>query len=128
MLNVSVNNAWLLYRRDLSLNEPDKKFMTLKVFRASIAKSIIAKNWMPRTAGTPNTGSLIIKRKVTSTIPLPDNNIRFDQVRHFANLSTRRGRCRLCLGELTDVECVKCKKIKLCLVRSRNCFYKFHHK
>lgn len=61
MLDISVNNAWLLYRRDCRLQKEKEK--GLKDFRHEIAISLICKD-KPRLGRRPTSESNIPIKKV----------------------------------------------------------------
>ena len=124
-LDLSVNNAWLLFRRDNPANK-----MTLKKFRKDVADSLV--NIKRRSTGkkkdTPHKNSRYSSasapRIVQVPVPKPCNAVRKDGSDHFPD-STTKGRCRFC-QQSTYVKCTKCD-IRLCFViNGRNCFRSFH--
>lgn len=110
MLDICVNNAWLLYRRDCS-NRAVKN-MPLKSFRCQLARELQNKS-RSRISVNHNCRT--------------DDSIRYDSIGHFPSFGESYGRCKLCIKNKTDVYCVKCNQ-RLCLVRKRNCFYDYHSK
>lgn len=120
ILDISINNGWLLYRRHCAQKNV-KKVLSLKDFRCHIYFSLISKEVVERSdvAGP----SLKIKKPVKSR---PIDEIRYDGMGHLPNLESR-GRCRVCKDGQSTVMCIKCN-VRLCLTKKRNCFYDFHVK
>ncbi|XP_039276089.1 piggyBac transposable element-derived protein 3-like [Nilaparvata lugens] len=125
LLDISVNNGWLLYRRDCGVNGENSS-QKLKEFRLSVANALLLRN---RKRGRPSSSEVqkhenkIIRKTVT---PMPANEIRHDSVGHFP-VFVSKGRCRNCTKGQTTIKCVKCDS-RLCLVEKRNCFSNFHTK
>ncbi|KOB72988.1 Uncharacterized protein OBRU01_11452 [Operophtera brumata] len=120
MLDICVNNAWLLYRRDLKREKPKP----LKTFRFEICESLLrfgrtAKN---NTSQTNASSTKTIQKPVAER---PPDAIRYDQVAHYPTLTPNRGRCMHCTKGQTKFLCQKCK-IRLCLLPERNCFLAYH--
>jgi len=124
MLDLSVNNAWLLYRRDC---KNEKNTMRLKEFRKDIAIALACKN-RPRV-GRPSSSITKEKQKVkivqTPVTPRPPQEVIQDKLDHCPAFTTK-GRCRYCKSGQTSVICLKCKT-RLCFVEGRNCFQNFHY-
>lgn len=125
MVDICLNNAWLLYRRERELLGIEAKKLSLKEFRRLVAQSLKLKNKVKRKRTTTETigNSKKIKR---TFIPRPPIDVCNDKVDHFPIYSTK-GRCRECKTGETHWICTKCNA-RLCLVKNRNCFYTFHHK
>lgn len=121
LLDICTNNAWLLYRRQMSLR--GEKHMPLKEFRYQIAITLIKKDKVRVGRPLKITGPSRIIRK--PSIKRPDEDIRYDNVDHFPNTCDRE-RCKLCQKKTIFI-CTKCK-MHLCIVKERNCFYTFHKK
>lgn len=114
ILDICINNAWLLHRK--SCSKTGKKSMPLKDFRFEIYEGLKKKG---RTEITEKK-----KKRVPQANPVESS--RFDNVGHFMTTTTQ-GRCRLC-SKLTSVQCIKCK-VRLCFVigkSSRNCQLDYH--
>ncbi|CAK1599832.1 unnamed protein product [Parnassius mnemosyne] len=113
MLDICINNAWLMYRRETKCPKPIK----LKEFRCAIADSLTT---VDRVVHSKNTEA---KKFVT-----PENqmDMRYDQMGHMPSF-TSKGRCKLCVKGQTKFICNKCQ-VRLCLVEDRNCFYYYHQK
>lgn len=128
VIDICVNNAWLLYRRDSTLLDPNKKTMPLKTFRHEIFESLTKKNRTRRSINSRNNfpvpGPQNKIRKIIGN--RPNNDIRYDNVDHFPIFESR-GRCKFCRNGQTNITCSKCK-MRLCLTENRNCFLLFHKK
>lgn len=121
MIDISVNNAWLLYRRDSkACNIGKNDVLPLKGF-----DGLLPKNWFFKgknyTKESPK-ATTIGKNQVNFT----DEELRYDGIQHYPDIE-EKGRCKLCKTGQTTIKCIKCS-IRLCLTKDRNCFYKFHHK
>jgi len=122
LLDIGVNNAWLLYRRHYSqLNNNQQETLQLKHFRYEIAKSLLAQS----SIGRPSTNLILSKRKRKAMpIEAPPKESRLDNIDHFPIYNTK-GRCTYCTKGQTVFSCSKCS-LRLCLTKERNCFYSFH--
>ncbi|XP_046971065.1 piggyBac transposable element-derived protein 2-like [Vanessa cardui] len=120
MLDICINNAWLLYRRKHSSNAKAK--ISLKAFRYDIYDLLLKEN---RSAKRNRTEATKIVKPHVARPPSP---VKYDNVGHFPS-TMEEGRCRFCLKK-TVVYCIKCN-IRLCFVTGknpRNCFLNFHTK
>lgn len=123
IIDMCINNAWLLRRRGLQLKQIKSQDMSLKKFRIEIYNSLVSKN---RSRGRPSnlaSPSRVIKKP---SAPRPAAEVHYDKFGHFPEL-TIRGRCKLCGKNQTFIQCVKCK-LRLCLKQEKNCFLSFHLK
>lgn len=122
LLDVSVVNAWLLYRKDcVALGQ--KKYMPLKTFRLDIAKSLRSCGKEARR-GRPSAQSTDIPKIRRPVVERPDNASRFDSLGHLP-VYTSKGRCRNCTKGTSRMKCVKCDT-RLCFTEFKNCFKDFH--
>lgn len=121
MLDICVNNAWLLYRRHCAQKKL-KKTLSLKRFRIEIFVSLSAKRTVPTDMPGPAENK-IIKKPV---VPRPIDDLRYDGIGHLPSI-TDKGRCRMCKSGYSTMICIKCST-RLCIKRERNCFYEFHVK
>ncbi|XP_059188491.1 piggyBac transposable element-derived protein 3-like [Centropristis striata] len=126
MVDIAVNNAWLLHRRDAA--PLGQKHQCLKDFRLDVAKGLIypekQKRGRPSKGNEDNTPPRVIKQP---KVPRPVDDMRYDGIDHFPILSVK-GRCRMCPDGQTSIVCQKCK-VRLCIVtgqKPRNCFHSFH--
>lgn len=134
LMDLSVVNAWLLYRRHCSQSKiPKKNIMSLLTFRISIAESLlksVQQPLPPPKRGRPSSKSLDKENRVPSSsratpVPAPSKNVRFDNHDHWP-IYTEKGRCRKpgCSG-YSRVSCLKCK-MRLCINDKNNCFTSYH--
>lgn len=121
MLDISINNAWLLYRRKHSSNVKAK--MSLKAFRYNICESLLKAN---RSAKRNKSETAKVNKPYVAR---PSSPVKYyDNVGHFPS-TMEEGRCRYCQKE-TVIYCIKCNT-RLCFVTGknpRNCFLNFHTK
>lgn len=124
MLDVAICNAWLLYRRDLTLMN-ESVFMPLRSFRANVARGLIQ--------GKPVRGRPSLddapeppKRIQRTVAPRPEDSCRFDGLAHWP-VHCEKSRCRICPKGWTRMKCDKCN-MALCINAERNCFVSFHNK
>lgn len=122
MLDISVNNAWLLYRR--KCDRKSLKNISLKTFRHRLAVELRQNG---RSNQTEPPSPVPKKTQIQNpTAPRPPVSVRYDAYHHWPEYTTY-GRCRFCKNNKTNIHCSKCKQ-RLCLVAKRNCFYNFHNK
>uniref|UniRef100_A0AAV2IYF0 PiggyBac transposable element-derived protein domain-containing protein n=1 Tax=Knipowitschia caucasica TaxID=637954 RepID=A0AAV2IYF0_KNICA len=126
MVDIAVNNAWLLHRRDAA--QLGQKHHCLKVFRLDVAKGLIypekQKRGRPSKGNEDNTPPRVIKQP---KVPRPVDDMIYDRIDHFPIVSVK-GRYRMCQDGQTSIVCQKCK-VRLCIVTGqnpRNCFHSFH--
>lgn len=121
LLDICINNAWLLHKRNCYRNQ--RKSKSLKVFRYEIFLSLTKKNRsMP--IEKMQECNIINPRSARPTSP-----IRFDNIGHYPSTKEDMGRCKFCQKN-TTVYCIKCN-MRLCFVTGknpRNCFLNFHNK
>lgn len=123
-INVSIVNAWILYKRHCNQDGKNRKnIMQLLEFQSRIANSLL---WEMKTRlGRPSSESPVPPRKRKSTSTLPADEIRHDDVGHFPIFDDKQQRCKHCKTGYTRIFCEKCITY-LCMVKDRNCFYNFH--
>lgn len=132
LLDVTIINSWLLYKRVLE-NKKEKP-VNLYDFRVELAETLCKKGLsMTKTKGRPSGSSPNIskvlearKRKFPRS-HVPPKDIRLDETSHWATYMTSRLRCKLpnCDG-FTFIKCEKCD-VSLCLNKNKNCFKRFHN-
>ncbi|CAF4935258.1 unnamed protein product [Pieris macdunnoughi] len=122
MLDIAVNNAWLLYRRKCNMNS--QKNISLKKFRQRLAIELRQnRRSIEREPPSPLPKKALIQNPSAPRPPVP---VRYDGYHHWSEYTTY-GRCKFCKHNKTNIHCSKCKQ-RLCLVTKRNCFYNFHNK
>lgn len=121
ILDICVNNAWLLYRR--STNNKIK-LMPLKEFRYEIYQSLLS---FERAVSAKKISSHVLVPLIKNpAAERPIDALRYDQVGHMPIFGTK-GRCRNCTKGQTRIHCEKCN-LRLCLLEERNCFHAYHTK
>lgn len=124
LLDVSVVNAWLLYRRHMKQTGQDH--MTLLNFRIDVANSLIQYGKkIVRRRGRP-TNQPIQKRQREVASVGPSLEARYDGLEHWP-VEDRRERCVLCKdrGSFSSFKCTKCDAC-LCIKKGKNYFTAFH--
>ena len=129
LLDITIINAWLLYRR---CNQENNKLLKLADFRIELARTLCS---IGGTSSTPKRGrpsvlqqTIECKRKKPNAAALPPQEVRLDNVCHFPIWNTTRLRCKnpTCKAQ-TYVLCEKCKTA-LCFNKDKICFKTFHEK
>lgn len=122
ILDICVNNAWLLYRYE---NSGKQKRMPLKKFRAALFRQL---HLFERSSSNlqPDALSKSIRKVKKPVAERPDDATRYDLTGHLPTFTTK-GRCRNCTKHQTKFFCPKCNA-RLCIVEGRNCFTDFHTK
>lgn len=127
MLDLSVTNGWLLYKREATLlNESP---MPLKCFRAEIAGTLVKINQKVSVGRPISRGPTPKKGNVKKAKPSKD--IRYDGIDHWpmptSSEKQSRGRCSLCPKGVSGFRCTKCN-VFLCLKNKQMCFVEYHTK
>ena len=134
LIDLSVVNAWLLYRRHCSqINIPKKSMMSLLTFRLNVAEALLKSIPLPPSVkpGRPSLKLSLVKNSASTSpraapSPLPPKTVRFDKYDHWPE-QIDKGRCRNagCNG-YTRISCSKCN-VRLCLNDKNNCFKDYHN-
>ena len=133
LFDMTVVNAWMLYRRDAQdLGISVSKQSGLSAFKLNVAFSLMkAGKDVTKKRGRPSSAQVDLeyKRKKNAgnaTKPIPQSDVRLDKIGHFALFSDYRATCKLpgCKGKVFAY-CVKCE-VHLCCSKKKNCFYQFH--
>lgn len=122
LLDICVNNAWLLRRRHYEMKGIKNKSDLLKDFRYNIYAELLKKN-RPVLVENRETVPKKIKKPVAAR---PTDDVRYDQFDHWPQLAGYQ-RCKNCKGGQASTVCTKCK-VHLCYVKGRNCFLSYHQK
>lgn len=126
LMDISIVNAWLLYRRDCEMHNITN-FKKLVVFRSEIGHALLQCHTTQKKRGRPSSSregtpeARVVKRAV---VRRPIDDIRCDQKEHYPIHMEPKMRCRFCQA-YSRVGCEKCK-VALCLNKDRNCFKLFH--
>lgn len=125
MLDLTVVNAWLLFRRKKQAKLP------LLEFKAAVSEGLCraGKSCERKRPGRPSwdvEAAIQEKKKKGPAAPMPPQDVRLDRVGHMPCWSEKRQRCKLpSCNSLSSVVCMKCRAI-LCFNKDRNCFSLFH--
>ena len=127
MIDMVIVNAWLLYRRDASsLNLQRKDILPLASFKLLLSFDLMrAGKTVGKKRGRPSSTSEPVKPPKKGC-HRPSVAIQKDGVGHIPKISEKRQRCKRenCCGR-TNVYCKKCN-VNLCLNSKSNCFEAFH--
>lgn len=131
LLDVTIVNSWLLYKRAAEQNNQKPK-LSLSDFRIEVAECLCKTgDTSSKPKGRPSSSNLTeaieAKRKKNSATPLPPTDVRLDNLGHWPVWTENRQRCKKpkC-NNLSSTVCKKCN-IALCLQKTRNCFTDFHY-
>nr|XP_005159764.1 piggyBac transposable element-derived protein 3-like [Danio rerio] len=132
LIDLSLVNGWLLYRRHLTQKQ-EKKYMPLLDFRVQVADALIKvgkqvdlnsrKRVRPSLEDDPTSHQAA--SPPLQRISAPSVDVRLDRCDHFPIHAEKRGRCRLCKNGYTQMACLKCK-VLLCFTKDKNCFLEYH--
>lgn len=141
LLDITLANSWLLYRRvNESLNERGKenenrakgKLLSFSEFRAEVALVLcqMGQGTARRSSGRPALETmehqLQAKKKKGPTVYIPPKDVRTDGMLHIPIVQNARQRCkRPQCKHLSYIQCEKCS-VHLCLNKNNNCFKDFH--
>ena len=129
LVDICKVNRWLLYRRYCEQESVARKNQKpLLSFITELAHAL-RQSQKPVCSGRPSKKRSLsplpkVGNKAAVPKPLPD--VRYDTIDHFPDFAEKRGRCRHCSVEYSQVVCKKCK-VLLCFKKNQNCFYEFHH-
>lgn len=137
LIDISIVNAWLLYRKCCQNKGKNFKIMPLLAFKADIGHALIsarqpafrAKRGRPSTSrqisdSSPSTSRLSTPTRTIQT-PRVVPDVRFDGLHHMPECG-KKMRCKNCKHTaFTRVRCQKCN-VWLCLTTKKNCFSEFH--
>lgn len=135
-LDVSVVNAWLLYRKHcLLVGMAKKNIKKLIQFRAEVARVLILTSNYPLTQkrGRPSYSPSSVESEQTRTptrrpisVAPPVDIVRQHNF-HLPKHSAKKQRCFRCKDRksFSRIICVKCNKA-FCITNTKDCFYDFH--
>lgn len=128
-IDVSIVNAWLLYKRVHKQRNEETNLLTLSNFRVEVAMALCLTGLgTPKKRGRKSILEHELQNKNArhSAAYIPSQEVRQDQVAHWPIWHSNRLRCKLpnCKG-YTHVMCEKCNA-SLCFNAGKNCFKLFH--
>lgn len=130
LLDLTISNAWLLYKRVNMEKGAQSKLLTLAEFRCEVAQCLCKMQSVSLKRGRPSTADiekqLEIKKHRGPTQHMPPKPVRTDGISHWPLWSEKRIRCKFpnCTG-YTVTKCEKCG-VGLCFNKINNCFRTFH--
>lgn len=128
MLDFTLVNAWLLYRRDcMDCGIQRKGQQSLLKFKAEVAACLCLERKVLKKRGRPsNNEDQAEKRHRGSSSLVPSPPVRHDNTDHWPIWVEKKGRCKYpgCKG-IVKVQCTKCATY-LCFTPEKNCFMEFH--
>ena len=124
MMDFTLVNAWLLYRRDCSI--PQREVHSLLQFKSEVASCLCMERKALKKGGRPSQHIEARKRNRGPIAPVPPAAVRQDNTDHWPVVMPKKGRCKYpgCTG-IVRVQCTKCD-VYLCLTTEKNCFIRFH--
>ncbi|XP_026766406.3 histone-lysine N-methyltransferase PRDM9 isoform X2 [Pangasianodon hypophthalmus] len=102
ILDLSICNAWLVYKRDCTLLEANP--LPLKKFRLSVANTLKSVN-KPSKVGQPLSVSTSLSNRPKARSSQPPPDVRYDGYGHWPVYTYQRGRCKLCPKDCEDCRC-----------------------
>ncbi|KAJ8416033.1 hypothetical protein AAFF_G00380550 [Aldrovandia affinis] len=131
-IDVSLTNAWLIYRRDckaLAVDSLPLKHFRIQVFKDASSEKPVTSRPRRSAAGSPSPTAADVPKPVRGhSSHTPANFVRFDESLFHAPVYTNRQTCKNCSrkGNIlrSNVACLVCK-VHLCLKPSRNCFIQY---
>lgn len=124
LLDICINNAWLLRRRHNKMTNTTRKQDHLKDFRYEIYSGLLKRG---RNVSVKNFDAIPDKAKMKKPASeRPCDDVRYDKYDHWPQI-TGYQRCKYCKAGQASTMCTKCK-VHLCYVKNRNCFLEYHRK
>ncbi|XP_044573309.1 piggyBac transposable element-derived protein 1-like [Drosophila ananassae] len=128
LLDLTISNAWLLYKRVMKANGYPGKVLSSSDFRLDIAEVLTKVNTKSKLGKRSSVieNELQLKKQRGPTQHVPNQMVRQDQVGHWPIWADKRIRCKFpnCAG-YSQVMCNKCG-VALCFNKRNNCFTNFH--
>lgn len=115
LVDMTVINVWLLYRRQIVTGDGSTKAMSLHEFKANAAEALCRSGMAPTSnkRGRPSSGSssdaLVSNKRSKLTPPEPCVDVRYDGLNHLPKLTDERIRCK---KDSTDFQKYCFQKIK----------------
>ncbi|MCL4126024.1 UNVERIFIED_CONTAM: hypothetical protein GTU68_050234, partial [Idotea baltica] len=123
LLDLSIVNGWLLYRRVCKFTAAQP--MSLVDFKLDIANCLTTPEPLMRRRIRADSDQPTKKRRRVTKVPSASS--RLDNAGHFPVFVDKKRRCKRCTKGQTKIWCEKCN-VGLCLTTNRNCFLEFHSK
>lgn len=129
LMDLSMINAWVLYKTIMKLKNPEANVMCQKKFRIEVIECLCRMGKSTPKRGRPSQDiqpELVKRQKRAPKLVLPPKDVRTDSFEHWPHYSEKRNRCKFpgC-GGYSFISCFKCQ-VHLCLNKDRDCFSSFH--
>lgn len=130
LVDMSLVNSWLLYKRIKNDKGEAGKILNQAEFRTQVAYHLCNLTSSQRKRGRPSSSletEIAEKRKKGPIKHIPPKEVRTDQTSHWPVHQDAKMRCKYpnCKG-FTRIKCEKCG-LELCLNKNNNCFKNFHN-
>lgn len=124
-IDVSIVNAWLLYKRHCKATDT-RKPLSLLSFRMHVAEALGLRNANKQKRQSCSEDEASPNQNAKHPrMQKPVDDVRYDGVQHWPIIGKKRQRRRSCSKGFSFHYCSKCN-VHLCLIPSRNCFMAFH--
>lgn len=126
-LDVTMANAWILYKRTAEYKGISSNRLSSADFRQQVAVTLCKMGVKATFSGRRSLQSDIDAKKHKGPAQhVPPKAVRQDQIGHWPQWSDKKIRCKLpkCVG-FTHTVCEKCG-VALCFTKTKNCFRDFH--
>ncbi|KAJ8369987.1 hypothetical protein SKAU_G00100150 [Synaphobranchus kaupii] len=127
MLDLTLVESWLLYRRDCQSQIPKNDQLPLLDFKIQVASCLCMENKVSnKRKGRPSQVVVMGKKKRGHHSFVPPDPVRRDNTDHWPLQASDKGRCKMpgC-KDIVRSRCSKCA-VFLCFTRERNCFFDYH--
>ena len=140
LIDVSLCNAWLLYKRERMVDEDPTPYFSLFDFKHNVSqclrlekkplvtpmKGVKSIHGIRPTLSSVSVSQTLKFEQGHRTQPIPPTEVREDQTGHFTLFRKSRGTCRNsgCTSSVVSW-CLKCR-LYLCCSSQKRCFLEFH--
>lgn len=126
-LDVTISNAWILYKRVYKEKSIHSGCLSSADFRLEVAVTLCKMGVKPSISSRRSLETEIQAKKHKGPAQyVPPKAVRQDQIGHWPRWSDKKMRCKFpkCVG-FTHNMCEKCG-VALCYTKTKNCFRNFH--
>lgn len=126
-LDLTMANAWILYRRVAAYKKVESKCLASADFRQEVAVTLCKIGAKTNVSTRRSLQTEIEAKKHKGPAQhVPPKAVRQDQIGHWPQWSDKKIRCKFpkCVGFTHNV-CEKCG-VALCYTKTKNCFKEFH--
>lgn len=130
-IDFSIVQSWIEYKMDCKkAGIPTKEVMDLLAFRMKLSKQLVYFQTAAKRSARITLDEVRSKHlhQEKSRERRTEEEVRYDEYRHYAKYSEKRLRCKLeSCNQKSQVICSKCN-VHLCLNKNNDCFYEYHVK